>query len=161
MTENNSLHLKQLQNPIKGTPRNSETQSKQIVKRRNYTAKEASAQPAGNGFKSKKKSQTGNGKKAVSQNPKPRFMGKAFTGKGTKYQNFSPVFDFNQGDLVPLPMRNSGLVFDLNLKERPQAEKEASMGTCAPIFDLNQISVTHLKPYLKYIIANKPYLFQE
>lgn len=147
MTKGNSLHTKQLQNPIKGKPRNSETQSRQIIKRRNYTAQEASSHRMGYGFKFNKKSRIENEKKVVSQDPKPHFMKKVVTRKGMIHQKFSPVFYLKQGVLVPLQIRNSVPVFDLNPKERLQTEKEASMRTRAPNFDLNQISVTHCKPY--------------
>lgn len=118
-------------------------QTQQIVKKRNYAVKEASHQPIGTGFKSNKKSRIGNGKKAVLQIPKPEFIEKATSGKLKVYENFSPVLDLNQGDSVLIPIRNSRMVFEQNKKERRLTGKEASVQTQAPIFDLNQISVTH------------------
>ncbi|PKI52361.1 hypothetical protein CRG98_027287 [Punica granatum] len=135
LTKNNSLHLKQSQNPVKGKPRISEMQSKQIAKKRNYPTKGAVT-----GFESNKKSRIGNTKKAASEIPKPRLTQKPAKGKGMAYREFSPVFDLNQGDVVSIPMLNSGSVFELNQKERPQSAKEASVLSRAPVFDLNQIS---------------------
>lgn len=118
-------------------------QSKQSVKKRNHAAMDASLQPIASRLESSKKPRIGNGKKAVLQNSKPGFLEKAVTGRRMASQSFSPVFDWNQGDSVPIPSRNSGLVFDLNKKERPSTGKEAFAQPHAPIFDLNQISVTY------------------
>uniref|UniRef100_A0A5B7AVY3 Uncharacterized protein n=1 Tax=Davidia involucrata TaxID=16924 RepID=A0A5B7AVY3_DAVIN len=121
-------------------PQNLETQSKNIMKERIHSKKEATLQNSVPVFDINQKKRIFSRKQAALQNPTPGFVINQKEKEPTLRN--PPIFDLNHKERIyggkEAIFRNPGLPFDLNQKER-----EAALQNSAPVFVLNQKERTY------------------